>query len=104
MTIRIADNPQEHRFEIFSDDVLAGICEYQRTQTHMDFTHTEVFPEFKGHGFGTPLVRFALEDMKAREEMIIPYCSFVSGLIAKNPDEYLQLVPTNRRAEFGLSN
>jgi hypothetical protein len=42
-----------------------------------------------------------LDEVRARGGEVLPYCPFVKSFIEKHPD-YLDLVPTNQRAAFGL--
>ena len=104
MSIRLIDNLAQNRFEIFSDELLAGICEYSESDNAISFTHTEVFSEFKGKGFASLLIRFALDEMKTKGVKVLPFCSFVRDFIAKHPDDYLQLVVLDQRGKFGLPN
>lgn len=53
--------------------------------------HTEVDPEFGGRGFGGRLVRFALDDLRARGRLVDPACPFVRSWIEHHPD-YQDLV------------
>jgi predicted GNAT family acetyltransferase len=59
----------------------------------LDFQHTEVPRELRGHGVAEMLVRRALEDVRARGERIVPTCPFVKAFLAKHP-EYQPLVAT----------
>ncbi|CAA9472959.1 MAG: hypothetical protein AVDCRST_MAG69-225, partial [uncultured Solirubrobacteraceae bacterium] len=67
----------------------------------ISMTHTEIDSRFEGKGIGSGLARGALDDVRSRELSVLPHCSFISGYIQRH-DEYLELVPTDRRAEFGL--
>jgi predicted GNAT family acetyltransferase len=53
--------------------------------------HTEVEPEWEGHGIGSKLVLGALDDVRARGLRIRPLCPFVAGYIRHHP-EYEDLV------------
>jgi predicted GNAT family acetyltransferase len=59
----------------------------------LDFQHTEVPKELRGHGVADALVRHALEDVRARGERIVPTCPFVKAFLAKHP-EYQPLAQT----------
>jgi predicted GNAT family acetyltransferase len=52
----------------------------------LDFRHTEVAPELRGHGVGDVLVRHALEDVRARGERIVATCPFVKAFLARHPE------------------
>jgi uncharacterized protein len=60
------------------------------------FTHTETDPAFEGQGVGSQLVRWALDDVRARGLRVVPVCPFVKSYIAKHADEYGDLVFVSR--------
>jgi hypothetical protein len=101
MAIDVRNQPEQSRYAVFLDDELAGFAAYQETGSQISMTHTEVDSRFEGKGIGSGLARGALDDVRSRELSLLPHCSFISGYI-KRHDEYLDLVPTERRAEFGL--
>ncbi|WP_199423076.1 GNAT family N-acetyltransferase [Actinotalea solisilvae] len=55
------------------------------------FTHTEVDPDAEGHGIGSTLVRWALDDVRSRGASVDPQCPFVAAYIRRHP-EYQDLV------------
>jgi predicted GNAT family acetyltransferase len=57
----------------------------------LDFVHTEVPPELRGHGVADHLVRGALDDARRRGYHVIPTCPFVRRFLARHPD-YADLV------------
>jgi predicted GNAT family acetyltransferase len=99
--IVVRDASERGRFEIYVDGVLAGFSEYHPEGGDIDFTHTEIDPEFGNRGLGTKLVHGALDEMRARGVGILPHCQFVHGVVEKEP-EYLALVPARQRRRFGL--
>jgi uncharacterized protein len=102
MSTDVRDNADESRYEIRVDGRVAGFSEYHVHGPDADFTHTQIGDEFGGQGLATRLIRAALDDARRRGWHVLPYCPFVKAFIAKN-DEYLDLVPENRRARFGLT-
>ena len=66
------------------------------------FTHTEIVPSHGGRGLGTALVEATLDDVKRQSLAVLPHCWFMRDLIAERPDQYLALVPADRRAQFRL--
>jgi uncharacterized protein len=102
MEPRVTDNPDRSRFEIFDDGTeLAGYAEYHLFEDEIAFTHTETDSRFKGRGFGTRLVRAALDSARERKLAVLPYCPFVRDWIVKHPD-HLGLVPVTQRERFDL--
>jgi uncharacterized protein len=99
----VADVPGQQRFEIRAGDELAGYTAYRRSSGVIAFIHTEVEPEFKGRGVGGRLIAGALDAVRGEGRKVLPFCPFVRGFIAKHADEYLDLVPAERRADFDLA-
>jgi predicted GNAT family acetyltransferase len=97
----VKDDPEAERFLIRVDGRRAGHSDYQRSPGKIVFTHTEIEPEFEGKGIGSALVRKALAQARTEGLAVIPRCPFVRGYIERHPAE-LDLVPAERRAEFGL--
>jgi predicted GNAT family acetyltransferase len=103
LTPEVRDLPALSRFEIRVGGDRAGFTAYIRRPPLMTFTHTEVDPRFEGHGVGGRLISAALDATREEGLAVIPVCPFVRAYIAGHP-EYLDLVPEDRRAEFGLSS
>jgi len=101
MAIRVTDNQDSSRFEIFDDEELAGFAEYHRYGTELAFIHTEVDPKFEGHGLASRLIGETLDEARRRGLEVMPYCPFVRKYIARH-EAYLDLVPTEHRDKFGL--
>jgi len=99
--ISVVDAPDHGRFEILVDGALAGYSEYHDRADLRVFPHTVIDEAYAGRGLATILVRNALDQTRATGRPVLPYCKVVRGFIAKHPD-YLDLVPADRREEFGL--
>ena len=99
---RVVDNREAGRFEVLVGDDVAGFAEYHRTSSATSFTHTVIDPAFEGQGLGSVLARGALDTTRAAGREVLPFCPFIRGYIERHP-EYLDLVPTGRRAAFRLS-
>ena len=89
--ITVQDNPEHRRYEAFVDGELAGHTEYYPRPDHVVFPHTVVDPEFGGQGVASTLIKAALDDMRAKGNLIDPQCPFVRAFIDKHPD-YADLV------------
>jgi predicted GNAT family acetyltransferase len=76
---------------------------YRRTGTAVAFTHTVIDPAFEGRGLGSVLARGALDAAREAGQSVLPCCPFIRGSIQRHPD-YADLVPAERRAEFGLAS
>ncbi len=101
MTVGVHDEPGRHRYEVTEDGVVVGFLDYRIADGVIDLVHTEVAPDHGGRGLAARLVRYALDDARRRALDVVPHCPFVRRFIDDHPEEYLDLVPSDRRAEFG---
>ena len=101
MDLEVADNPDKARFEILADGELAGFVQYHLNGDVIAFTHTQTDDRFRGHGLGGRLVRSSLDAARERHLSVLPYCPFVRSYILEHR-EYADLVPADRRRQFGL--
>ena len=97
----VVQNPDAGRFELRLDGEVAGFAEYHLRGSTTAFTHTVVEPRFEGRGLGSVLARGALDATRSAGRQVLPFCPFIRGYIERHP-AYLDLVPADRRAEFGL--
>ena len=102
MATDVTHNEAESRYELTIDEQLVGIAAYHRDGDLLAFTHTEIVPSHGGRGLGTALVEATLDDVKRQSLAVLPHCWFMRDLIAERPDQYLALVPADRRAQFRL--
>ncbi len=65
------------------------------------FPHTVIEEVYGGRGLATLLIRTALDATRVADLSVLPQCSAVRHFISENPD-YVDLVPAERRAEFGF--
>jgi predicted GNAT family acetyltransferase len=102
MDATVTDNPAESRYEIHAaDGRLAGFIVYRLKPGRISLIHTEIDDEFEGQGLGSKLVAGALDDARARDLGVLPFCPFVNSYIERHP-EYADLVPEGERERFGL--
>ena len=99
----LSDNRAESRFEVHVGQETAGFLRYRRLddQRLITLIHTEVGERFAGRGLAGQLAGFALDTARKEEIGVLPSCEYVQNWI-KRHDDYLDLVPAERRAEFGL--
>jgi predicted GNAT family acetyltransferase len=98
----VTDDPEQSRYELRVAGELAGFLTYHLRGEQISLNHTEVEPHFQGKGLATHLARFSLDDARKRGLAVLPFCPYVNSWIKKHPD-YTDLVPPDRRAEFGLA-
>lgn len=101
MTAIVSDNPQENRFEVHVDGELAGYAEYTRSSSSLLLTHTVVEDAYEGEGLAGKLAKFAFASARDAGLAVLPRCPYMAKYVAKHP-ELLDLVPEDRRGEFGL--
>jgi hypothetical protein len=101
MELRVADNPDKERYEIRADGDVAGFINYKLSPNDIAFLHAETDERFQGKGVAGRLAKAALDSARERGLAVLPYCPYVRSWIGEHP-EYAELVPGDRRAEFGL--
>ena len=86
--IHIKNVPDERRYTITVDGVLAGFAAYRPTTNGagVAFTHTEIDSEFGGRGLAGKLVSWALADVRDSGSRIVPYCPYVAAWLKKHPE------------------
>jgi predicted GNAT family acetyltransferase len=89
--VRVIDNPQESRYELWDGATLVGFIAYRVEPGTFELVHTEVDPAFRGRGLGSRLVAEALDDLRVRGAKLVPLCPFVTAFIRRHP-EYSELV------------
>jgi predicted GNAT family acetyltransferase len=97
----VRDVLEQNRFELTVGGRLAGFTEYRRLDGTYALQHTEIDPTLEGRGLGSTLVRGELDQLRERGVSVLPYCPFVRAFLGQHP-EYVDLVPADRRDEFGL--
>jgi predicted GNAT family acetyltransferase len=97
--ITIRDAPEEVAYVIDVDGTRAGRAEYRMSDGRHVFTHTETDDSFSGQGIASRLVKYALEDVRAREGRVVPLCPFFASYIKRHP-EYEDLVDHEMTMEF----
>jgi len=99
--VEVADAPERERYEISLDGALAGFALYKLRPGLIAFIHTQIDEQFQGHGLADRLIAYALEDARARDLEVLPFCPFVKAFLERHR-EYVSLVPAKFRARFGL--
>ena len=91
MDLRVVDNPEELRYELWVGATRAGFIEYRSEPGAILLVHTEVDPAFGGQGLGARLVAGTLNDLRARDVKVIALCPFVRAYL-RHHREYADLV------------
>ena len=91
-SLNLRDDVENHRYVAELDDEVAAFAVYHlRKGQRYFFVHTVVEPPFEGRSIGSKLVRYALDDVRAKGAKIVPLCPFVAGWLERHP-EYKDLV------------
>jgi predicted GNAT family acetyltransferase len=94
----IANNRDEHRYEVKMDEQLA-ILTYKQQAGRIVFLHTGVPPALQGLGIASQLASFALEEARAQHLTVVPLCPFVASYIRRHR-EYLPLLTEAEQARL----
>jgi|tagenome__1003787_1003787.scaffolds.fasta_scaffold20539826_2 predicted GNAT family acetyltransferase len=68
------------------DGEVIGEAVYRDTAAGRIFTHSEINPAYEHQGFGTQMVRAALDDTRSAGLRPIGQCSMVRNFLAEHPD------------------
>jgi predicted GNAT family acetyltransferase len=101
MGVAFVDNEAQHRYELRLDDELVAIELYTLSGDTIAFDHTETLPAERGGGVARQLVESAFADARRRRLGVLPCCPYVAHFLATHPAD-ADLVPADRRSEFGL--
>ena len=101
MESAIQKNPEQSRYELVVDDTVAGVVEYVEKDDYIELTHTEVDPSHEGEGLGSQLAGAVLDSLRNDNRSVLPSCPFIKKYLQRH-SEYVELVPADRRADFGL--
>jgi uncharacterized protein len=99
--IEVADAPDRDRYEISVDGEVVGFTAYRQRRGLIAFIHTEIDEIHQGRGLADQLIRFALEDARKRDLVVLPFCPIVKAFIERHR-EFEALVPKKYREQFGL--
>lgn len=91
---RVEHNSDKYRYELFVGDAFAGFAQYHDSGNRVVFTHSEVDDAYSGRGLGKVLAAGALDDVVAREKVIVPICPFIAAYLEKNLERYQGHVET----------
>jgi predicted GNAT family acetyltransferase len=85
MSTEVRNNEERSRYELFMDDRLVGLADYDVDGDTMVFPHTEIVPSLRGQGLGEQLVAAALDDVRRRDLKVRALCWFVRDFIDAHP-------------------
>jgi predicted GNAT family acetyltransferase len=103
MSTVVKDNQLAHRYELFDDGELVGVADYEISGDRMAVLHVEIVESRSNQGLGRTLVGSVFHDARSRDLYVLPMCSYARAVVARNRAQYLDLVPVDVRADFGLA-
>jgi predicted GNAT family acetyltransferase len=74
-------NEEARRYEVRVDGAVAGFVTYRMHPERIEFVHTEVRPEYEGHGLGSRLAAAALDYARENGWSVTPTCPFIKDYI-----------------------
>ena len=84
----IVDAEGANRYEARVDGNLAGFLDYVMKRGRIALVHTEVLPDREGQGVAAALVRFALDDARRRELLVIASCPYARAYVERHPETH----------------
>ena len=69
--VRVVDNAESHRYEIFVGTSLAGFSTYKSQPDAIVITHSEMFPAFEHRGLGGLLAQASLDDIRGPRAAVV---------------------------------
>lgn len=91
MTYDIRNNEKQSQYETTVDGHTGYAAYDLEDPDRIVFTHTIVPPELEGRGVASAIVKYALEDVRARNLKVVPQCPYVASFIKRHP-EYQDLL------------
>jgi predicted GNAT family acetyltransferase len=86
MTFDIRNNEAASRYETIIDGHVA-FSEYRLEEPNrIVFTHTLVPEQLGGRGIAGAIVKFALDDVRAKGQRVVAQCPYVAAYIAKHAE------------------
>ena len=98
-SVELANDERHHRYLGSVEGRVAAFAAYIPRDGVVLFTHTETDPSFEGQGVASQLVRWALDDVRARGLRVQAQCPFVQAYLARHADEYADLLAGTAAAD-----
>jgi len=77
--------------QLFSDGIKAGRMTMAISTEKLTVYHTEVKPEFKGHGFAKLLLDELVAYARDNNLKIVPLCPYVHSQFRRYPEKYKEI-------------
>lgn len=97
---QLVNEPARHRYQLLVAGEEVGFIDYDPVGTDsILIKHTEVAKMHEGKGYGSQLVRKALDDIRSQGKSVIPICPYALAYI-KRHREYVDLVREDMRSRL----
>ncbi len=87
MTLEFSRDDDRSRYLAVEDGHQVGLIDFHRTTEMVAIDHTETNPEVRGRGIADRLTRFAVDDIRAQDLLVIPNCPFTKAWFDDHPDD-----------------
>ena len=91
MDVAVLERANRRRYEVYADDIPAGVLSYRLSGDRLCLLHTEIETSYEGNGLESVLVRYVLDEARANQRTVVAYCPYVRGWL-DNHAEYADLV------------
>lgn len=83
--VEIGHDPINRKYDALYRDMVVGVVVYEITAGRTIITHAAIEQDHRGHGIGSRLISFALDDLQAQGRPIGVICPVVRAFIAQHP-------------------
>jgi predicted GNAT family acetyltransferase len=91
VNVAVLERSNRRRYEVYADDVPAGLLSYRLAGDRLCLIHTEIESPYEGNGLGSVLVKHVMDEARQRQHTVVAYCPYVRGWIDSHT-EYSDLV------------
>jgi uncharacterized protein len=81
-TIELSE--RKKRYELHLGSEVIGFSQYRDADGRRLFLHTEVEPDYQGHGLASQLIEYALNDTRAAGLRVVPLCPMVASYVTRH--------------------
>ncbi|MGH3452962.1 MAG: GNAT family N-acetyltransferase [Nocardioidaceae bacterium] len=79
MNVAVLERSDRRRYEVYADDIPAGVLSYRLSGNRLCLIHTEIESPYEGNGLESVLVRYVLDEARANQRTVVAYCPYVRG-------------------------
>ena len=93
VNVAVFDRSNRRRYEVYADDVPAGLLSYRLSGGRMCLIHTEIESPYEGNGLGSVLLKHVMDEARAQQRTVVAYCPYVKGWIDSHTEYSDMVVP-----------